>query len=103
MQVEAAHTHPVVIVFTRLMLLGLQSRRDRLEAEAGGKALNAGQEMPMTQREKALNAGQEMPMTQREKALNAGQEMPMTQREEAVHSDGDVKIGSAWRGTEAGA
>ena len=51
MQMEAAHTHPVVVVFTRLMLLGLQKKRERLQTSAGSQALNGVQQMEMVKRE----------------------------------------------------
>ena len=37
MHMEAAHTHPVVVVFSRLMLLGLQTKRDREENKGSGR------------------------------------------------------------------
>ena len=54
MQMEAAHTHPVVVVFTRLMLLGLQKKRERLQTRAGSQALNGAQQMEMVKREKTI-------------------------------------------------
>ena len=58
MHVEAAYTHPVVIIFTCLMLLGLQNKGDRLLAQAGSQALNGGQHMEMIKREKSVMHGE---------------------------------------------
>ena len=51
MHIEALHTHPVAVVFTRLMLLGLQKKRERLQTRAGSQALNGAQQMEMVKRE----------------------------------------------------
>ena len=58
MHVEAAHTHPVVITFTRLMLLGLHNKRNRLLALTGSQALNGGQQREMMKREKNVMNGE---------------------------------------------
>ena len=70
MQMEAAHTHPVVVIFTRLMLLGLQKKRERLQTRAGSQALNGTQQMEMVKREKTIQC------------------------------EGDVKIGSKYRAVD---
>ena len=54
MQMEAAHTHPVVVIFTRLILLGLQKKRERLQTRAGSQALNGTQQMELVKREKTI-------------------------------------------------
>ena len=53
MHIEAVHTNPVAVVFTRLMLLGLQKKRERLQT-AGSQALNRTQQMEMVKREKTI-------------------------------------------------
>ena len=70
MQMEAAHIHPVVVIFTRLMLLGLQNKRERLQTRAGSQALNGTQQMEMVKREKTIQC------------------------------EGDVKIGSKYRAVD---
>ena len=54
MHMEAAHTHPVVVIFTRLMLLGLQNKRERLQTRAGSQALNGDKQIEMAKREKTI-------------------------------------------------
>ena len=54
MHIEAVHTHPVAVVFTRLMLLGLQKKRERLQTRAGSQALNGTHQMEMVKREKTI-------------------------------------------------
>ena len=62
MHIEAAHTHPVVITFTRLMLLGLQNKRNRLLARGGSQALSGGQQMEMIRREKSIMHNEHVPV-----------------------------------------
>ena len=54
MQMEAAHTHPVVVIFTRLMLLGHQKKRERLQTRADSQALDGDRQMEMVKREKTI-------------------------------------------------
>ncbi|XP_070212924.1 receptor for retinol uptake stra6-like [Littorina saxatilis] len=102
MQIEAAHTHPVVIIFTRVMMLGLQHKRERVraqegklnaegttqlnEAKEGATQLNAAKE-GVTQ----LNAAKEG-ATQLNGSHCASNEMQLKTREKSVQRDDDVII-----------
>ncbi|XP_070173788.1 stimulated by retinoic acid gene 6 protein-like [Littorina saxatilis] len=79
MQIEAAHTHPVVIIFTRVMMLGLQHKRERVRAQEG--KLNA---EGATQ----LNAAKESAI-QQNGSHSAGNEMQM---KKSVQRDDDINV-----------